>query len=69
MADEGQDERLKPVTVLFADISGSTLMYAERGDATAFGLTSTCLNLLEEQATAVGGRVVKRLGGCCSRGV
>jgi adenylate cyclase len=51
-----------PVTVLFADISGSTLMYAVRGDEVAFRLTSTCLGLLEEQVRAFEGTVVKRVG-------
>jgi adenylate cyclase len=51
-----------PVTVLFADISGSTLMYAVRGDEVAFKLTSTCLTVLEEQVVRSGGRVIKRVG-------
>jgi class 3 adenylate cyclase len=51
-----------PVTILFADISGSTLMYAVRGNEVAFQITSACLTLLEEQVTAAGGRVVKRVG-------
>ncbi len=50
------------VTVMFADISGSTLMYAVRGNEAAFGLMSTCLRLLEAQVHAAGGRVVKRVG-------
>jgi adenylate cyclase len=50
------------LTILFADISGSSLMYATRGDAVAFNLTSTCLNLMEEHVGQHGGRVVKRVG-------
>jgi adenylate cyclase len=50
------------VSVLFADISGSTLMYAVRGNAVAFNLTSRCLGMLEEQVTAAGGRTIKRVG-------
>jgi class 3 adenylate cyclase len=50
------------VTVLFADISGSTLLYAVRGNEVAFTLMSTCLRLLEAQVTGAGGRVVKRVG-------
>jgi len=57
-----QDDSLTAVTVLFADISGSTRLYAVRGDAAAFQLTSQCLALLEQQVTAAQGRVVKRLG-------
>ena len=50
------------VTVLFADISGSTLLCAVRGDETAYKLVSTALALLEEQVQRVGGRVIKRIG-------
>lgn len=57
-----QDDSLTTATVLFADISGSTTLYAVRGDAVAFQLTSRCLALLEEHVTAAHGRVVKRLG-------
>jgi adenylate cyclase len=48
--------------VLFADISGSTTLYAERGDAAAFRLASVCLTAVERAIGAGGGRVVKRLG-------
>ena len=57
-----QDDTLTAATVLFADISGSTTLYAVRGDAVAFQLTSRCLALLEEHVAAARGRVVKRLG-------
>jgi class 3 adenylate cyclase len=50
------------ITVLFADISGSALLCATRGDETAYELISTCLTLLEEQVQRVGGRVIKRVG-------
>jgi class 3 adenylate cyclase len=50
------------VTVLFADIGGSTLMYAVRGNEIAFQITSSCLALLEERVVAAGGRVIKRVG-------
>jgi adenylate cyclase len=50
------------VSVLFADISGSTLMYAVRGDEVAFKLTSACLSLLEQEVQRFGGRVIKRVG-------
>lgn len=56
------DDSLTTVTVVFADISGSTTLYAVRGDAAAFQITSRCLALLEEHVTAAQGRVVKRLG-------
>jgi len=53
---------LTPVTVLFADIVASTTLYAQRGDATAFGLASTCLDHIDRGIAAAGGRVLKRLG-------
>jgi len=48
--------------VLFADISGSTLMYAVRGDAEAHRLNSMCLGLVREAVEKKGGRIVKHLG-------
>jgi class 3 adenylate cyclase len=62
MADEKHKAPLTPLTVMFADITGSTTLYAQRGDATAFALASTCLDQLETEITASGGRVIKRLG-------
>lgn len=55
-------EQLTPVTVLFADISGSTTLYARRGDVSAFGLASRCLAVVESGIAGAGGRVLKRLG-------
>jgi class 3 adenylate cyclase len=64
MADQtDQIERAAArLSVLFADISGSSLMYAVRGDEAAFTLTSACLTLLEEQVKKFDGRVIKRVG-------
>jgi adenylate cyclase len=62
MSASGQGEPTAPVAVVFADISGSTLLYAMRGDEEAFRLTSSCLNLVQEEVEAHGGRIVKRLG-------
>ena len=50
------------VSVLFADVSGSSQMYAERGDAAAFAIMSRCLDLLEEHVRRQQGRVIKRAG-------
>lgn len=55
-------EQLTPVAVLFVDISGSTTLYAERGDATAFSLTKACLDLVGAQIGAAGGRVLRQVG-------
>src|SRR5438552_2793969 len=62
MQDDGMPGAAAHLSIMFADISGSTLMYAVRGDSVAFSLTSTCLTLMEEQVKSVGGRVVKRVG-------
>lgn len=61
MPDEGQDRR-KPVSVLFADMSGSVSMYAARGDAVAFKLNSTLLSLMERQVKGVSGQVIRCVG-------
>src|SRR6516225_8626274 len=53
---------LTPVTVLFADITASTTLYVQRGDAIAFALASECLDQVDAAIAAGGGRVVKRLG-------
>jgi adenylate cyclase len=50
------------LAVLFADISGSTLLYRTRGDAIGFKLVSTCLDLLEHEVVRFGGRLIKRIG-------
>jgi len=51
-----------PITVIFADISGSTMLCAVRGDETAYKLVSTCLTILEAEVQRFGGRVIKRVG-------
>lgn len=62
MTDQETPDQLTPVTVLFVDISGSTALYAQRGDATAFGLTMACLDLVGAQLKAAGGRVLRQVG-------
>lgn len=62
MAQPRSRRTLTPVTVLFADISGSTALYAERGDVAAFALTSQCLEIIERGVASSGGRLSKRLG-------
>lgn len=57
------DDSLRtPTAVLFADISGSVSMYADRGDTVAFKLNDRCLSLIEERVEQHGGRVIKRAG-------
>ncbi len=60
--DPPASETVAVVTVLFADMSGSTAMYASRGDAAAYRIASRCIAIMEQAVTAEGGRVVKRVG-------
>ena len=62
MADEAVRDRLSPVTVLFVDISGSTTLYAQRGDAAAFTLVKKCLDLISAQIQTIGGRMLRQQG-------
>jgi adenylate cyclase len=62
MAEGASTDDPSLVSVLFADVSGSSQMYAERGDAAAFAVMSRCLDLLEEQVRRQQGRVIKRAG-------
>jgi adenylate cyclase len=62
VASQGSRDQLIPVTVLFVDISDSTTLYAQRGDAIAFGLAKTCLDLAAAKVTAAGGRVLRYVG-------
>jgi len=48
--------------VLFADISGSTRLYEELGDALALSRIDGCLRLLRDAALEFDGRVVKTTG-------
>jgi adenylate cyclase len=50
------------VSVVFADVSGSSQLYAERGDTVAFSTVSRCLDILESQVSQRAGRVFKRAG-------
>jgi class 3 adenylate cyclase len=49
-------------TVLFVDISGSTRLYEELGDAHALTRVASCLRLLQRAADELKGRVVKSTG-------
>jgi class 3 adenylate cyclase len=62
MAGDKPKPPVAPVTVMFADITASTTLYAQRGDATAYAITRGCLDLIEAQIRSAGGRVVKHLG-------
>jgi class 3 adenylate cyclase len=48
--------------VLFVDISGSTRLYEELGDAQALARVESCLRLLQRAADELQGRVIKSTG-------
>jgi class 3 adenylate cyclase len=50
------------VAVLFADVSGSTQLYEQLGDAKALATMSRCLDMARDSATSYGGRLVKTIG-------
>ena len=49
-------------TVLFADVSGSTKLYDEAGDAIAFAAIRRCIDLFREKTISGGGQVIKTMG-------
>jgi class 3 adenylate cyclase len=51
-----------PRAILFVDISGSTQLYEQLGDAQALARVETCLGLLQRVTRELGGRVVKSTG-------
>ena len=50
------------VTILFADIAGSTRLYDTFGDIKAQGLITDCLSLLKKRVAENGGKIVKTIG-------
>ncbi|UXI69486.1 adenylate/guanylate cyclase domain-containing protein [Tahibacter amnicola] len=52
----------QPLTILFADVSGSTKLFETRGDETARRIVSGVLNVLGEITQHHGGRVIKTIG-------
>lgn len=50
------------MAVLFADVSGSTRLYEQLGDARAFAAISRCLDILRQVTGRFRGRVVKTIG-------
>ncbi|MGH8664639.1 MAG: adenylate/guanylate cyclase domain-containing protein, partial [Burkholderiales bacterium] len=48
--------------VLFADISGSTMLYETLGDAAAKTLVDECLDIMRSVTVRRGGRVIKTIG-------
>jgi len=52
----------KPLTIVFADVSGSTKLFEVRGDVEARRLIAAILDALSDVTTQHGGRVIKTIG-------
>ena len=50
------------LTVVFTDLYGSTQLYNEIGDATAFGLVMTHFDVLKEAIASLDGTLIKTMG-------
>ncbi|MBE0623860.1 MAG: adenylate/guanylate cyclase domain-containing protein [Burkholderiales bacterium] len=50
------------LTVLFADVSGSTKLYESEGDKAAMEAIARCIDLLRQTVETSGGHVVKTIG-------
>jgi adenylate cyclase len=63
MSEEAEDDRTQlRMTVLYADVSGSTRLYEQYGDAIARADVAVCLGVLGEVAAALGGKIIKTIG-------
>jgi len=58
----GGVHKVRPLTVVFADISDSTALYEQLGDLAGHELIRGCLVLMREAVEAHGGTVVKTIG-------
>lgn len=56
------DAAPRSLCVLFADVSGSTMLHEKLGDAEARRAIERCLNRIERAITAYHGRLVKTIG-------
>ena len=55
-------DHARRVTVLFADVSGSTKLYETEGDKTAAEAIAHCIKQMRRTAESSGGRIVKTIG-------
>jgi adenylate cyclase len=55
-------DQTRQVTVLFADVSGSTKLYESVGDEAAAAAIARCIAQMRRTAESSGGRVVKTIG-------
>lgn len=56
------EETLIRLAILYADVSGSTRIYEQHGDAVARSNIDDCLKILSNVATELDGRTVKTIG-------
>ena len=55
-------EQVSEVSVLFADVSGSTKLYETAGDAIAHAAVEKCVSIMREKTLNAKGRVIKTIG-------
>jgi adenylate cyclase len=55
-------EQVSEVSVLFADVSGSTKLYETSGDAVAHAAIDKCVSLMRDKTLNAKGRVIKTIG-------
>lgn len=56
------DKSLKKLAVLYADVSGSTRLYEQYGDAIARADLAACIQLLDDTARGLSGETLKTIG-------
>jgi adenylate cyclase len=56
------EKKAETLAVLFADITGSTHLYEQLGDARALECVGLCLNIMRQSALGCGGRVLRTVG-------
>jgi adenylate cyclase len=55
-------EQASEVSVLFADVSGSTKLYETSGDAVAHAAIDKCISIMRDKTLNAKGRVIKTIG-------
>jgi len=55
-------EQLSELSVLFADVSGSTKLYETAGDAVAHAAIEKCVSIMRDKTVNAKGRVIKTIG-------
>jgi hypothetical protein len=56
------NDTIQKLAILYADVSGSTHIYEQHGDIVARENIGTCLSILSDVASCLGGEVVKTIG-------